>query len=522
MRPPNASPTTTSAEAVRLAAQRHARVADADPQAGPGPQPELVAREVDQLAVDLEHARARARPRRGDVARQREPAAADEDARRAARRPGAARRARRPSSARRRTRGGAGRRGRRRSGAGRRAAARGPTAGPRRPRPARSSRRSRSCSACRRRPPPRPAAPRVPAATAGAPPGNARKRDGRPRMPASTSSAAERRPRVTRTGSSGTSTKPVANVPTSAPAVAHAESRPTTVPLAREVAELELHHDGRDRAEHGRRRQQREQRDRERAGVAAAVERLAEHAHERHRRHREQPARDQQHGQQPPPVEPVGRAPAERGAGRDAGEHDADDRRVGLERQPDVGREQPDAEDLEHEHRARRAGRRAPPRAPAGARRAAARSAPQPRDRVDHEVPEARRRRASTATRAFGARPSRPSRSTTVAPRVQRPSVSIATNAGTQRTTSGSATSATAHGSWTGGAAKPNSVAVRRRRRTSSHADDPVGQRGAERADPLDHRGRRQRLVGQVEADHRERDAAARAPPRRPRGRPTR
>ncbi len=37
---------------------------------------------------------------------------------------------------------------------------------------------------------------------------------------------------VARTGRSGTSTKPVANVPASAPAVAHALSRPTTVPLA--------------------------------------------------------------------------------------------------------------------------------------------------------------------------------------------------------------------------------------------------------------------------------------------------
>ena len=76
--PPNASPTTRSAESVGSPRSVTPGVAHPHAQVRPGPQAEPLARELDEVAVDLEHARARARPRGGHVARQREPAAADE------------------------------------------------------------------------------------------------------------------------------------------------------------------------------------------------------------------------------------------------------------------------------------------------------------------------------------------------------------------------------------------------------------------------------------------------------------
>ena len=102
-----------SADAVGSSAQRHARVADHHAEARAGAQPEPLARDVDQLAVNLQHPRPRAGPRGELVARQREAGAAEEDAvdRRAA--DTSRRRSRRRSSGRSRARAGVGRRGRR-------------------------------------------------------------------------------------------------------------------------------------------------------------------------------------------------------------------------------------------------------------------------------------------------------------------------------------------------------------------------------------------------------------------------
>ena len=77
-------------------------------------------------------------------------------------------------------------------------------------------------------------------------------------------------------GTSGTITKPVANVPTRPPAVAHADSRPTTEPVSARSSQLHPGDGRRHRAEHGGRREQRHQRDREGRGVAPAAQRVAE------------------------------------------------------------------------------------------------------------------------------------------------------------------------------------------------------------------------------------------------------
>ena len=68
----------------------------------------------------------------------------------------------------------------------------------------------------------------------------------------------------------------------------------------------------------------------------------------------QQPAGHEQRRQQPARIHLVGQSPADRRARRDAGEHGADDHRVGLECRPDERRQQADRQDLEDEDRARR------------------------------------------------------------------------------------------------------------------------------------------------------------------------
>ena len=153
------------------------------------------------------------------------------------------------------------------------------------------------------------------------------------------------------------------NVPASAPAVAHADSRPTTVPLAARSPSCSLTTTGVTALSTV-------------AGGSSANTAIAsappcpEPSNASPQRRTSgtvasasSPPVDEQRGEQPARVDLVRGPAAHRRAERDAGQHDADDRRVGLERQPDVRREQPDAEDLEHEHRARRAehGRRGEP-----------------------------------------------------------------------------------------------------------------------------------------------------------------
>ena len=157
---------------------------------------------------------------------------------------------------------------------------------------------------------------------------------------------------ATSVGSSGTITKPVAKVPDEA-----AGGRPRRQPADDgagrvEVAQLHPRHGRRHGAEHGGGREEGDRRDQGGGRAGVLLQRAAEAARDRHRRDRQRPAGGEQPGQQPPRVELVGGAPADRRAGGDAGQHGADDHRGRLDRQADVRREQPDAEDLQHQDRA--------------------------------------------------------------------------------------------------------------------------------------------------------------------------
>ena len=152
------------------------------------------------------------------------------------------------------------------------------------------------------------------------------------------------------TGSRGTSTNPVTNVPASAPAVAQAESRPNTVPLEPRSRSWSLARVGVTALSTAA------------AGSSAAnVSTSApasppprsdgpEQAHDRHDQQRQHAAAGEQPGKQPARVDQVGGAAAQRRARGDPGQHRADDGRGGLERQADVGRQQADAQDLQHQH----------------------------------------------------------------------------------------------------------------------------------------------------------------------------
>ena len=168
---------------------------------------------------------------------------------------------------------------------------------------------------------------------------------------------------------------------------------------------------------------------------------------------------------------------------------------------------------------ARRLGRRRLP--PARARRGRAGAvAPATSARPPRAGPAGRPRRSRgprSARRRGRARPSRSAagrrrswRSTTVAPRVHSPLVSMATNVSTQRMSVGSIASATAQASWTGGPPKPQRSSSRAEERDP--ADDRARDVAVERAQALDDRRRRQRLVGEVEPDHRHRHAAREHP----------
>ena len=121
-----------------------------------------------------------------------------------------------------------------------------------------------------------------------------------------------------------------------------------------EALQLQLHDHRVDRAQHeggGEEARDGEPDD----GEASAVARggVAERAHDRDGEEGEQPAQRDGRAEEAAGVDLVGEPPADPCAGGDAGEHGADDRRVGLEADPHVGREQASGQDLEHEHAAR-------------------------------------------------------------------------------------------------------------------------------------------------------------------------
>ncbi len=153
------------------------------------------------------------------------------------------------------------------------------------------------------------------------------------------------------TGISGTRTKPVPKVPTRAPAVAQAESRPTMVPLARRSCSCMCDHRRRDGAEDGGGRDR---------GRARVIPRAASSPSPRAPGPSQRITGTVSSVSRPPPtssadhqqagVGPIRQVPAGRGPGRDPGEGGADDRGGRLQGQADVRRQQPDREDLEHQH----------------------------------------------------------------------------------------------------------------------------------------------------------------------------
>ena len=236
-RPPNASPTTRSNAVVGQSLDGPPRIADHDLDPGARREPELLARDPQHDRVELEDRLSRARPRRLEIAREREAAATDvEHVDRAGRaRPGTDRRHRR-TAAHSRTRCRSGRPGRHARGS----AGPGRGSGRRRrwdrARPRCSSTRSRCRTGTE---PASPSAP-VEIAARAMHPGRARPPPRRSQAvstsPIATSSAPITTIR-TRVGTRPSSTNPVRNVPVMAPAVPIADNRPTIEPLvARSVS----------------------------------------------------------------------------------------------------------------------------------------------------------------------------------------------------------------------------------------------------------------------------------------------
>ncbi len=118
-----------------------------------------------------------------------------------------------------------------------------------------------------------------------------------------------------------------------------------------QVAELQLHDRRDDRAEHGSGREEPQEAEQGELRRPAVLAGLAQEPHDRQRRHRQQAAGDELGAEQATRRRAVGQAPARPRPEGDAGQDDADDGRVGLERDADVGGQQPGGEDLQDEHR---------------------------------------------------------------------------------------------------------------------------------------------------------------------------
>jgi CDP-glucose 4,6-dehydratase len=109
-----------------------------------------------------------------------------------------------------------------------------------------------------------------------------------------------------------------------------------------------------DAAEDERRQEERGARQRDDRLEAVAAHVLAEQLDQRSGAHRERAANDQQRAEQAVRLDLVDELPERPGPGRDPRQDDADDARVRVQRDPDVRREHPRREDLEHEDGARR------------------------------------------------------------------------------------------------------------------------------------------------------------------------
>ncbi len=154
---------------------------------------------------------------------------------------------------------------------------------------------------------------------------------------------------IARVESSPSSTKPVSNVPPSAPSVPTADSPPTVAPVCSSAASRSF----------------------TTAGCAIESTRIAgpvpapttasvpsdplsrqmrpESVDDRPREQHEHAPDDQRRPKRLPRVDDVGQLPAGPRPGRDPQQRDPDRRRVGLERQPDVGGGEPHRQDLEHQ-----------------------------------------------------------------------------------------------------------------------------------------------------------------------------
>ena len=121
-----------------------------------------------------------------------------------------------------------------------------------------------------------------------------------------------------------------------------------------ERVELQLDDDGRHGGQHGGRREEREGREDHGGRRTGAAQADREHVDDRDRHRRERATGDEQRGEQPSRRGAVRGPPTQPRPERDAGEHDADDRRVRLDRVADVGDEQPGRKQLEDEHGGRR------------------------------------------------------------------------------------------------------------------------------------------------------------------------
>ena len=219
---------------------------------------------------------------------------------------------------------------------------------------------------------------------------------------------------IVRVGVVATSTNPVTKVPTSAPAVEMPLSRPTTPPVLERSMELQLHDHRRDRAQHDRGEEERGEAEGEGRRADALAGRLAEVPDDGHGAEREDAAERDHRPEEPMGVDAVGDPAAGPRAERDAGEHGADDRRVGLQADADVRREQPPGEDLEHQHRGRA----------------------DEHDRAGEQRPEPRRSTVGGRARVVhGSGRNRSPSTMTSRPHHSSPVIAAATSASSQRTT---------------------------------------------------------------------------------------
>ena len=158
--------------------------------------------------------------------------------------------------------------------------------------------------------------------------------------------------RITLLGRIAISRKPVTNVAAMPAERADAGQPADHGAGLRQAAQLQFHHHRRHRREQRRRDDDGDGGEQEHSpGVGTGEQRPGE-AHQRQDRHDERAAGDHERGQQAPRIGAVGGRAAGPGADGDGGQREADDRGAGLQRDADVRGDQPQPDDLEHEHRA--------------------------------------------------------------------------------------------------------------------------------------------------------------------------